>query len=74
MPVSDEFACCDVLCGTVVGSAVAWTGRTHQRGEKGMCHGKFLYLVSEREGAVGAGGQEGVVHAQLAQVGYDEAG
>ena len=39
-----------------------------------MCHGKFLYLVSEREGAVRAGGQEAVAHAQLAQVGHDEAG
>lgn len=55
-----------MLCWTVVGSVVVWTGRTHQRGEKGMCHGKFLYLVSERKGAVGAGWQEAVVHAQLA--------
>lgn len=48
-------------------------GRTHQRWEKGMCHGKFLYLVFERKSAAGACRQEAVAHFELAQVGHNEA-
>lgn len=47
--------------------------RTHQRREKGMCHCKFLYLISKREGATRAGRQETVTHSELAQVGHYEA-
>ena len=38
-----------------------------------MDHGKFLYLVPEREGTMAASGEEAVTDAQLAQVGHDEA-
>lgn len=48
-------------------------GRTHQRGEKGMCHCKFLYLISKREGAMRASRQETVTNSELAQVGHYEA-
>lgn len=38
-----------------------------------MCHGKFLYLISEREGAIAASRQEAVTHFELAQVCHYEA-
>lgn len=38
-----------------------------------MSHCKFLYLVSEREGATSASRQEAVTHSELAQVGHYEA-
>lgn len=45
---------------------------THQRREKGVCHGEFLYLVFEREGPVSSCRQEQVLHLQLSQIGHDD--
>ena len=45
---------------------------THQRREKGMCHGEFLYLVSEGESPMSPGVQEAVLHPQLAEVCHDD--
>lgn len=47
---------------------------THQRGEKGVRHGEFLYLVSEGDGSVRPGREEDVLHLQLAQVDHDHPG
>lgn len=45
---------------------------THQRREKGMSHGEFLYLVFEGKRPRSTSWQEAVLHPQLAQVGYDD--
>lgn len=47
---------------------------THQRGEKGVCHGEFLYLVSERKRPVSSSRQEAVLHFQLAEIGHHHPG
>lgn len=44
---------------------------THQRREKGMCHGEFLYLVSEGKSPMCPSWKEAVLHSQLAKVGHD---
>lgn len=44
---------------------------THQRREKGMCHGEFLYLVSEGKSPMCPSWKEAVLHSQLAEVGHD---
>lgn len=52
---------------------VAWAGSvTHQRREKGMCHGEFLYLVSEGESPMSPSMQEAVLHPQLAKVCHND--
>lgn len=45
---------------------------THQRREKGVCHGEFLYLVFERKGPVSSSRQEPVLHFQLSQIGHND--
>lgn len=45
---------------------------THQRREKGMSHGEFLYLVFEGKCPRSTSWQEAVLYPQLAQVGYDD--